>query len=190
MRTQQLREALARNGEALRTASEDARRELFAQRQTIKAAMLGEPQGLGARNLEKQLAPRTRPGYDTPMNEIWADLPGFRGYEISSAGRVRAWRAKGGQLTPRFYQGSSRDGEMFYILDGREHSIDDLMRDAFGDETDEMDTDYEPQDSARTLTEYELREIQQAEGWKPAFEVAEEFRIDSARVRNIWDGRE
>jgi len=38
------------------------------------------------------------------------------------------------------------------------------------------------------LSRYERDEIVLAEGHKPAWAVAEEFRIDTFRVRAIWDG--
>ena len=52
-----------------------------------------------------------------------------------------------------------------------------------------MDTTKD-RDANRDLTVFEVREIMQAEGLVPAFEVAEEFRIDSSRVRRLWDGEE
>jgi hypothetical protein len=77
-----------------------------------------------------------------------------------------------------------------YRLQGQRFTIDELMRAAFGDEADEMEAGYDPRERDRVLTQYELNEIKLAEGWKPAFEVAQDFRIDSARVRQVWDGLE
>ena len=86
------------------------------------------------------------------------------------------------------YKGLATGGTVVYKLRGETYPIDELMRGAFGDRADEMEASYDPRDRDRTLSGYELGEIRQAEGWKPAFKVAEDFRIDSARVRSIWDG--
>lgn len=139
----------------------------------------------------KRLAQGTRPEYAAPMDtEMWAEIPDLRGYEVSNTGRVRKWTTKNGRPAPRLYRGCVEGSSVVYRLRGQRFTIDDLMRAAFGDEAEEMESGYDPRERDRTLTQYELNEIKLAEGWKPAFEVAQDFRIDSARVRQIWDGLE
>jgi len=141
------------------------------------------------KNSEKRLAQRTRRGYDVPMHDTWADLPDLpHGYEVSTTGRVRKWTTTRGRAHPKLYTGRAHNGTVYYDIQGETYSIDELMRSAFGDEADEMEAGYDPGDRDRELTQYEINEIKMAEGWKPAYEVAEDFRIDNARVRQIWDG--
>ena len=142
-------------------------------------------------NSEKGLAQGTRARYGVCMEETWADVEGLSdGYEVSTTGRLRKWANIGGQSRPRLYKGTPKGSTVVYRLEGTEYTIDELMRMAFGDEADEMEAGYDPRERDRELTQYERNEIVQAEGWKPAYEVAEDFRIDSNRVRNIWDGAE
>lgn len=122
------------------------------------------------------------------MDETWADIPDLSGYEVSTIGRVRKWVTKNGKAGPRIYTGCAEGTTVVYRLQGQAYTIDELMRLGFGDEADEMEAGYDPRDRDRDLTQYEENEIKMAEGWKPAYEVAEDFRIDSVRVRNIWDG--
>ena len=122
------------------------------------------------------------------MDETWNDIPGLAGYEVSTTGRVRKWITKDGGPRPVLYKGLATGGTVVYKLRGESYPIDELMRMAFGDEADDMEAGYDPRDRDRTLSGYETSEIKLAEGWKPAFEVAEDFRIDSTRVRSIWDG--
>lgn len=143
--------------------------------------------------LRKGLAQGTPPQYAASMDsEIWAKLPPpLESYEVSNTGRVRKWLTKYGKPGPWLYRGVAQGTTVTYLLKGRCCTIDDLMRSAFGDEADEMDcTQYDPRERDRRLSRYERNEILAAEGWKPAFEVAQDFRIDSSRVRNIWDGHE
>jgi len=123
------------------------------------------------------------------MNETWADLPDLpRGYQVSNLGRLRKWTTNNGKPSPKLYTGVAEGTTVVYTLQGERYTIDELMRMGFGDEADEMEAGYDPRDRDRDLTQYEINEIVQAEGWKPAYEVAEDFRIDSQRVRQIWDG--
>ena len=141
------------------------------------------------KNSQKLLASGTRARYHALMEETWADVEGLaHGYEVSTTGRLRKWANIGGQSRPRLYKGTPKGSTVVYRLEGTEYTIDELMRMAFGDEADEMEAGYDPRERDRDLTQYERNEIVQAEGWKPAFEVAEDFRIDTARVRQIWDG--
>ena len=139
----------------------------------------------------KGLAQGTLPQYAASMDtEMWAEIPDLRGYEVSNTGRVRKWTTKNGKFGPRLYRGCVEGTSVVYRLQGQRFTIDELMRAAFGDEADEMEAGYDPRERDRVLTQYELNEIKLAEGWKPAFEVAQDFRIDSARVRQVWDGLE
>lgn len=125
------------------------------------------------------------------MEETWADLPDIPGVMVSTLGRVRRWRAEpGGKHIPGLYKGRPEGSTVVYMLNGERWTIDELMRAAFGDAADEYDPDsmYNPSDRYRELTQYEINEIRLAEGYKPAFQVAEDFRIESARVRQVWDG--
>jgi len=138
---------------------------------------------------EKLLARTTRVRYRTPMEETWKGIPDLAGYEVSTSGRVRKWITKKEGPRPVLYKGLATGGTVTYKLRGESYPIDELMRGAFGDRADEMEVvDNSYLDRDRTLSGHELGEIRQAEGWKPAFKVAEDFRIDSARVRSIWDG--
>jgi len=139
---------------------------------------------------EKLLARGTSARYDAGMDDTWADIPDLHGYEVSTTGRIRKWITRGGVAQPRLYTGTQEGTTVKYTLQGETFTIDELMRAAFGDEADEMEAGYDPNERDRDLTQYEINEIVQAEGWKPAFEVAEDFRIDNQRVRNIWDGAE
>ena len=109
---------------------------------------------------------------------------------MSTTGRVRKWTTLNGRAQPKLYTGCQEGSTVVYRLQGETHNIDELMRAAFGDEADEMEAGYDPRDRDRELTQYEHNEIVQLEGFKPAYEVAEDFRIDNARVRQIWDGVE
>jgi len=141
-------------------------------------------------NSEKGLAPETRARYSVGMEDTWADIPDLHGYEVSTTGRVRRWITRNGQPRPVLYTGCQEGTTVVYQFKGEKYTIDELMRAAFGDEADEMEAGYDPGDRDRELTQYEINEIKMAEGWKPAFEVAEDFRIENARVRQIWDGAE
>jgi hypothetical protein len=114
--------------------------------------------------------------------EMWAEIPDLPGYEVSTTGRVRR--------NGRLYRGRPEGTSVVHRLQGQRYTIDELMQAAFGDEAEDMRAGYDPREQDRVLTQYELAEIKLAEGWKPAFEVAQEFRIDSARVRQVWDGLE
>lgn len=137
---------------------------------------------------EKQLAQQTPIRYHVSMEDTWADIPDLSGYEVSTMGRVRKWVTRDGKAAPRLYAGCNEGTTVVYQLQGEKYTIDDLMRAAFGDEADEMEAGYDPRERDRDLTQYETNEIRMAEGWKPAFEVADDFRIDATRVRQIWDG--
>lgn len=121
---------------------------------------------------------------------MWAEIPDLRGYEVSNTGRVRKWTTVNGKPGPRLYRGCAEGSSVVYRLKGQRYTIDELMLAAFGDEAEDMDAGYDPRERDRELTQYERNEIKLAEGWKPAFEVGQDFRIDSARVRQIWDGLE
>lgn len=139
---------------------------------------------------EKRLACGTRERYSAPMEETWADVPDLPGVKVSTSGRVRGWITRGGKARRQVYTGSARNGTVEYWIRGDVWTIDELMLAAFGDEAEDMDAIYDPLDRDRELTQYEINEIRLAEGWKPAHELAEEFRIDPARVRQVWDGIE
>jgi len=127
------------------------------------------------------------------MEETWKDIegdPALRGVEVSTSGRVRRWSTLGGRALPRPYRGTPSGTTVHYRIGQRQYTIDELMRAAFGDEAGEAWAGYDPRDRDRDLTHYEIAEIMQAEGWKPAFEVAEDFLIDAVRVRQLWDGDE
>jgi len=119
---------------------------------------------------------------------MWAEIPDLRGYEVSNTGRVRRWTIVDGRPRPRPYRGFVEGSTVVYRLKGERYTIDELMLAAFGDDAEGMEVDYDPSERDRELTQYERNEIKLAEGWKPAFEVAQDFRIDSVRVRKIWDG--
>jgi len=160
-------------------------------RQGARALVRHRYSGAGLKmKSEKLLAQGTLPRYCSPMDETWADLPDFPGYEVSTSGRLRKWTTIGGKPRPQPYRGMSLAGSVYYKIQGESYAIDDLMRSAFGDEADDIEAGYDPRDRDRDLTQYERNEIVQLEGYKPAYEVAEDFRIDAARVRQIWDGAE
>lgn len=138
----------------------------------------------------KRLAPGTRGRYSVPMEETWADVPDLRGVEVSTSGRVRRWMTLDGKPRPQPYPGRAANGTVEYRLDDRTWTIDELMLAAFGDEAEELEAIYDPGERDRDLSQYERSEIVLLEGIKPAYEVADEFRIDPGRVRNIWDGAE
>lgn len=131
--------------------------------------------------------------------ETWTAYPDAPGYEVSTSGRVRSWRFWPDGLperTARVLDGRRAHGTVLYQIAGVEHTIDDLMRWTYDPEDSGVYGDWsgdggspQPDDWDRTLTEYEVREIVSAEGLKPAFAVAEEFRIQNYRVRAIWDGK-
>ncbi len=141
---------------------------------------------------EKRLDSGTRPVYSPHMDETWADIPDLSGYEVSTAGRVRKWTTTvNGCAKPLIYEGITLRGETVYTLAGNPYTIDDLMRWTFGEDAlEDFELGHEPGESQRDLSQFEVSEITLAEGYKPAHEVAEEFRIDSSRVRGIWDGNE
>jgi hypothetical protein len=124
-------------------------------------------------------------------DEVWKDVAGSPGYEVSNFARVRSWRrpgkGKGRRDEPVILGGGDWNGRRVYGIGGYNRPIDDLMMDAFGE-----GEDYEGfmEDAARELTQYERNEVVQAEGYKTAPEVALEFRLETARVRQIWDGDE
>lgn len=128
---------------------------------------------------------------DANNAETWASLP-IDGYEISTLGRVRSWRAKGGpgkralRDEPKVLRGRTWNGRQFYNLGGTDYAVSELLELAYGEEA-ALDLE---EDRERMLTGYELREIREAEGFKDANETALEFRIPAERVRRIWDGRE
>lgn len=124
------------------------------------------------------------------MDETWADIPEINGAEVSTGGRVRRWATFEGTARPRQHKGTPQGTTVVYRFDGREYDIDTLMRMAFGDEADEMEAGYDPGERDRDLTHHEISEIKLAEGWKPAYEVAEEFRVEAQRIRGVWDGAE
>jgi hypothetical protein len=123
------------------------------------------------------------------MDETWEGLPELHGYEVSTAGRVRKWTTYRGRAQPKLYTGSSLSGLVYFKIRGESYHIAELMHQAFGDEADKMDASYDPRDRDRyrDLTAHEENEIRTVEGLKPAYEVAEDFRIDSEKVRRIWD---
>ena len=104
------------------------------------------------------------------QEEAWtaAPSPELEGYEVSTAGRVRSWTTTNGKAHPYVHEGRRSGEDIVYDLNGETYTIDELMRWTYGDE--------------------ERDEIVLAEGHKPAWAVAEEFRIDTFRVRAIWDG--
>lgn len=135
----------------------------------------------------------TRRGYSADMDtqeETWAKIPDLNGYEVSTAARVRSWITLRGQAVPMVYSGTTLKGGTIYTLSGTTYTIDELMRWTFGEEFEYEESHDDPGEAIRELSQYEINEIVLAEGHKPAYEVAAEFRIYSSRVRLIWDGDE
>ena len=122
------------------------------------------------------------------QDETWAGIPDLDGYEVSTAARVRKWITDGGKVRPHIHEGRKVNGDIVYDLAGNPYTIDELMRWTFGEDAEDYVLGHEPGERDRDLSQYEINEIVQAEGWKPAHEVGAEFRIDSSRVRGIWDG--
>lgn len=140
----------------------------------------------------------TLPRYSTAMNtseEAWMALPGHDGYEVSNMGRVRSWRRKGSgdelAIEPHVLTGQYWKGEQRYTIAGERFSIDSLMLMTMGVEDGEWESeDFELDAGTRDLSQYEINEIRMSEGYKEAWQVAEEFRINAERVRSVWDGEE
>lgn len=128
----------------------------------------------------------------TSTEESWHDIPDTMGYEISTFARVRNWRSrsKTGKRMPYYMKGRKTRTATVFDIQGETHTLDQLMIKTFGEDLDDFDLDRDPEQQDRELSYYERNEIVMLEGYKPAFEVAEEFRIDSNRVRKIWDGEE
>lgn len=125
--------------------------------------------------------------------ERWAKVSGHPDYEVSTLGRVRSSkprasdpRAISQRATRRLLKGSNWCGTRYYTIDGRQFDLGTLMVQAFGDAASQQVMG----DRERRLSSYELQEIRDAEGFKTRYQVAEDFRIDSDRVREIWDGGE
>jgi hypothetical protein len=128
-------------------------------------------------------------------NELWSAIPDLEGYEVSNMARVRSFRTKGmgddQRVEPLVLKAMDWKGERVYSINGGKMRLDDIMRSAFGLE-DEWGEEiaYSIEGRERTLSQYERNEITMSEGYKPAHEVAAEFRIESSRVRAVWDGAE
>jgi len=122
------------------------------------------------------------------QEEAWtaAPSPELEGYEVSTAGRVRSWTTTNGKAHPYVHEGRRSGEDIVYDLNGETYTIDEPMRWTYGDE--EWEPGHVPGERDRVLSRYERDEIVLAEGHKPAWAVAEEFRIDTFRVRAIWDG--
>lgn len=128
------------------------------------------------------------------QDEAWSAVPdsALRGYEVSTAGRVRSWmHGTHNKPYPYIHQGRRNgSGDIVYDLAGEPYTIDELMRWTYGDEAEDYQLGHEPGEQERDLSPYERSEIVLLEGHKPAYEVAEEFRTNSGRVRAIWNGTE
>lgn len=127
---------------------------------------------------------------DAIVTETWHPIKGHDGYEVSTMGRMRSWRTKGstpGRASkPTVLRGKMWRGLRYYTLDGVDFALGDIMTTVLGEER-AIET---ARDRDRTLTVYERAEIRSYEGIKPAHDVAEDFRLDPDRVRQIWDGIE
>lgn len=124
--------------------------------------------------------------------ESWHDIPDTIGYEISTFARVRNWRSrsKSGKRMPYYMKGRKTRTAVMFDIQGEHFTLDQLMVKTFGEDLGDFDLDRDPQEQDRELSYYERNEIVMLEGYKPAYEVGEEFRIDPNRVRKIWDGVE
>lgn len=121
----------------------------------------------------------------TIQEESWTAIPDLQGYEISTAARVRSWRSEG---PPYVLKGRASGADIVYDLAGNPYTVEELMRWTYGFEDGDWTLGHEPNETDRDLTTYEHSEIVLLEGIKPAYLVAEEFRLNSSRVRGIWDG--
>ncbi len=128
----------------------------------------------------------------TTSDESWHDIPDIVGYEISTFARVRNWRSrsKTGKRKPYYMKGRKTRTATVYDIQGEHYTIDQLMTLTFGADQEDYDLGPYREEQDRELSYYERNEIVIQEGYKPAYEVAEDFRISSSRVRNIWDGKE
>lgn len=146
-------------------------------------------------------------GMETNTHESWLPIPGHEGYEVSDFGRVRSWHKLGmpprGAAAwtrvadrPRILHGAKHRGQVRYIFNGERHTYESLVLLATGEEAtppledeeaDGEDADWENDEEGPELTDYQIREVEQLEGIKAAEQVADEFGIDAARVRRIWD---
>lgn len=123
--------------------------------------------------------------------ETWTAIPGHEMYEVGMDYRVRSWKRLGSRTgiraaTPHVMRGHSWKGQTYYPLDGEETSLPDILSRTFGDEH----TMGYMVALERDLPAWQVSEIRECEGIKPAYSLAIDFRIDAARVRRIWDGRE
>lgn len=122
----------------------------------------------------------------TTMDEHWTPIPGFDGYELSDWGRVRSWVKPGTGATrrdePLILKPSKhpRTGHYgYYLSGGRKVSLNELYYIVHPDEDEHILT--------RELADWQLREIRELEGIKPAPLVAHEFRIAIERVHALWE---
>lgn len=123
----------------------------------------------------------------TIQDESWTAIPDLHGYEISTSARVRSWKGSG---PPNVLEGRRKGEDIVYDLAGMPYTAEELMRWTYEIEDGDWTLGHEPNEKDRNLTTYERSEIVLLEGVKPAHDVAEEFRINSSRVRGIWDGHE
>lgn len=120
--------------------------------------------------------------------DSWTPIPGFPGYEMNLAGQVRSWRLRGnnGDFLKRANEPhglrvkmSQRSESCYTLSDAQgvphDYQIDVLYAMVFGLQ------------SERVLSRFHRAEIRALEGIRTAREVAREFGIDAAQVREIWD---
>lgn len=127
---------------------------------------------------------------DAIEQKTWTPIPGHEMYDVSMDYRVRSWKVlnKLGQRAdqPRVMRGHLWTYQTYYTLDGKNISLADILSLAYGPD---HAVDY-MQALDRDLSWWQVAEIRECEGLKYARDVAKDFRIDTFRVRRIWDGGE
>lgn len=118
---------------------------------------------------------------DALDHKTWSTIPGHERYEANPQGQVRSWKIANG---PRILKGQQTwHGYTEYLLDGVFLSQAKIVVLTYGYK--QMQSLASTQN--RDLTAYEISEIRGYEGIKPAWDVAEDFRIYARRVCHIWD---
>ncbi len=110
-------------------------------------------------------------------DEQWARVFGCVTHEVSSLGRVRSLKT-GKIMSTTWWSGWKR-----VKIGRRSVPIYDIMHLAFGGSV----ADAYLADQTRTLNEYERTEIQDAEGYKPVFAMADEFRVAPSVIRGVLE---
>ncbi len=110
-------------------------------------------------------------------DEQWARVFGCTSHEVSSLGRVRSVRT-GKILVTTWWNGWKR-----VKIAGRSVPIFDHIHLAFGGTV----ADAYLADQTRILTEYERTEIEDAEGYKPVSDMAEEFRVAPSVIKGVLE---